>query len=132
MKCAPAGMSGVTTMMCGSCSNENAFRTAFKAYMNRERGTDVVPPEARVGKLRIRAYSWKLEKNENWKKMKIEKKIENWKKKWKLKKKWEFLPYLNVKKSKFIKIIANLKIENKNRNLEKFLKLSKLKTKIEI
>jgi len=45
MKCAPVGMSGVTTMMCGSCSNENAFRTAFKAYMNRERGTDEVPPE---------------------------------------------------------------------------------------
>ena len=27
---APAGMDGVTTMMCGSCSNENAFKTVFK------------------------------------------------------------------------------------------------------
>jgi len=42
MRCAPPGMDGVTTMMCGSCSNENAFKTVFKAYMNRERGTDEV------------------------------------------------------------------------------------------
>lgn len=42
MKCAPPGLDGVTTMMCGSCSNENAFRTVYKAYMNRERGTDEV------------------------------------------------------------------------------------------
>ena len=42
MKCAPPGMDGVTTMMCGSCSNENAFKSVFKAYMNRKRGTDEV------------------------------------------------------------------------------------------
>jgi 4-aminobutyrate aminotransferase/(S)-3-amino-2-methylpropionate transaminase len=42
MSCAPPGMDGVTTMMCGSCSNENAFKTVFKAWMNRERGTDEV------------------------------------------------------------------------------------------
>jgi len=42
MRCAPPGMDGVTTMMCGSCSNENAFKTVFKAWMNRERGTDEV------------------------------------------------------------------------------------------
>jgi len=45
MRCAPPGMDGVTTMMCGSCSNENAFKTVFKAYMNRERGTDEVGDE---------------------------------------------------------------------------------------
>lgn len=42
MRCAPRGMDGVTTMMCGSCSNENAFKTVFKSWMNRERGTDEV------------------------------------------------------------------------------------------
>ena len=30
MSCAPKGLTGVTTMMCGSCSNENAFKTVFK------------------------------------------------------------------------------------------------------
>ena len=30
MRCAPPGMDGVTTMMCGSCSNENAFKAVFK------------------------------------------------------------------------------------------------------
>ena len=45
MRCAPPGMDGVTTMMCGSCSNENAFKTVFKAYMNRERDTDEVGDE---------------------------------------------------------------------------------------
>lgn len=45
MRCAPPGMDGVTTMMCGSCSNENAFKTVFKAWMNRERGTDQVSDE---------------------------------------------------------------------------------------
>jgi len=44
-RCAPPGMDGVTTMMCGSCSNENAFKTVFKAFMNRERGTDNVTDE---------------------------------------------------------------------------------------
>jgi len=45
MRCAPPGVSGVTTMMCGSCSNENAFKAVFKAWMNRERGTDFVSDE---------------------------------------------------------------------------------------
>ena len=30
---APPGMSQVTTMMCGSCSNENAIKAAFIQYM---------------------------------------------------------------------------------------------------
>lgn len=42
---APTGMDGVTTMMCGSCSNENAFKTVFKAFMNRERGFDNIGDE---------------------------------------------------------------------------------------
>lgn len=31
LRCAPSGMNGVTTMMCGSCSNEHAFKAVFKA-----------------------------------------------------------------------------------------------------
>ena len=30
---APPGMSQVTTMMCGSCANENAMKAAFIWYM---------------------------------------------------------------------------------------------------
>lgn len=45
MRCAPPGMDGVTSMMCGSCSNENAFKTVMKAWMNRERGTDEISEE---------------------------------------------------------------------------------------
>ena len=72
LRCAPSGMNGVTTMMCGSCSNEHAFKAVFKAkfsiclnlsrisysiiyemrienlneaYMNRERGTSNVSAE---------------------------------------------------------------------------------------
>ena len=30
---APAGLGKVTTMMCGTCSNENAFKAAFIRYM---------------------------------------------------------------------------------------------------
>lgn len=33
LKIAPGGMSEVTTMMCGSCANENAFKAAFIWYM---------------------------------------------------------------------------------------------------
>ncbi len=29
----PAGLSEVVTMMCGACSNENAFKAAFISYM---------------------------------------------------------------------------------------------------
>ena len=32
---APAGLGKVTTMMCGTCSNENAFKAAFIKYMVR-------------------------------------------------------------------------------------------------
>lgn len=30
---APAGLDKVSTMMCGTCSNENAFKAAFIKYM---------------------------------------------------------------------------------------------------
>ncbi|KRX96826.1 4-aminobutyrate aminotransferase, mitochondrial [Trichinella pseudospiralis] len=35
---APPGMKNVTTMMCGSCSNENAFKAAFIWYRTKQRG----------------------------------------------------------------------------------------------
>ncbi|XP_040829887.1 4-aminobutyrate aminotransferase, mitochondrial isoform X6 [Ochotona curzoniae] len=35
---APKGMSQLITMACGSCSNENAFKTVFMWYRNKERG----------------------------------------------------------------------------------------------
>ncbi|KAF3818948.1 hypothetical protein GH733_012365 [Mirounga leonina] len=35
---APKGMSQLITMSCGSCSNENAFKTIFMWYRNKERG----------------------------------------------------------------------------------------------
>uniref|UniRef100_A0A8C0MQ77 4-aminobutyrate aminotransferase, mitochondrial n=1 Tax=Canis lupus familiaris TaxID=9615 RepID=A0A8C0MQ77_CANLF len=35
---APKGMSQLITMSCGSCSNENAFKTIFIWYRNKERG----------------------------------------------------------------------------------------------
>ncbi|XP_065174299.1 4-aminobutyrate aminotransferase, mitochondrial [Atheta coriaria] len=35
------GLPNVTTMMCGSCSNENAFKNIFIAYRRKERGEDV-------------------------------------------------------------------------------------------
>uniref|UniRef100_A0A8C9TP64 4-aminobutyrate aminotransferase, mitochondrial n=1 Tax=Scleropages formosus TaxID=113540 RepID=A0A8C9TP64_SCLFO len=35
---APRGMSRVQTMACGSCSNENAFKSMFIWYKNKERG----------------------------------------------------------------------------------------------
>jgi 4-aminobutyrate aminotransferase/(S)-3-amino-2-methylpropionate transaminase len=35
---APKGLDQVTTMMCGSCSNENAFKMMHFAYMDRVRG----------------------------------------------------------------------------------------------
>ncbi|XP_072162609.1 4-aminobutyrate aminotransferase, mitochondrial isoform X2 [Bemisia tabaci] len=44
---APKGLSShVTTMMCGSCSNENAFKNIFFWYRNKERGDlSDFPPE---------------------------------------------------------------------------------------
>uniref|UniRef100_A0A3B3U9F7 4-aminobutyrate aminotransferase n=1 Tax=Poecilia latipinna TaxID=48699 RepID=A0A3B3U9F7_9TELE len=35
---APSGMTRVQTMACGSCSNENAFKSIFIWYRNKERG----------------------------------------------------------------------------------------------
>lgn len=35
---APKGMSSITTMMCGSCSNENAFKNIFLWYCQNRRG----------------------------------------------------------------------------------------------
>ncbi|CAO1400490.1 unnamed protein product [Diamesa hyperborea] len=35
---APKGMSSITTMMCGSCSNENAFKNIFLWYCENRRG----------------------------------------------------------------------------------------------
>uniref|UniRef100_A0A914WCW9 (S)-3-amino-2-methylpropionate transaminase n=1 Tax=Plectus sambesii TaxID=2011161 RepID=A0A914WCW9_9BILA len=34
----PKGLSGVQTMMCGTCSNENAIKTAFMWYQRKKRG----------------------------------------------------------------------------------------------
>lgn len=41
---APKGLSQVTTMMCGSCSNENAYKQAMMFYQARKRGFQ--PPTA--------------------------------------------------------------------------------------
>ncbi|KAI9495811.1 4-aminobutyrate aminotransferase [Zychaea mexicana] len=38
MRVAPAGMSNVFTVMCGSCANENAFKTAFMYKAAKRRG----------------------------------------------------------------------------------------------
>jgi 4-aminobutyrate aminotransferase/(S)-3-amino-2-methylpropionate transaminase len=38
MSVAPKGLNHVQTMACGSCSNENAFKMVFMAYMRRKRG----------------------------------------------------------------------------------------------
>jgi len=38
MAAAPPGLDQVTTMMCGSCSNENAFKLMHFKYMNKLRG----------------------------------------------------------------------------------------------
>lgn len=35
---APPGLDLVTTMMCGSCSNENAYKMMFMNYMKNQRG----------------------------------------------------------------------------------------------
>ncbi|KAH8335268.1 hypothetical protein KR074_003378 [Drosophila pseudoananassae] len=41
---APKGLSKITTMMCGSCSNENAYKAIFIWYQNKLRG-DSCPSE---------------------------------------------------------------------------------------
>lgn len=38
MPIAPKGLNQITTMMCGSCSNENAFKNIFIAYQRKHRG----------------------------------------------------------------------------------------------
>ncbi|ALC44300.1 CG7433, partial [Drosophila busckii] len=38
MNIAPKGLNKITTMMCGSCSNENAFKSIFIWYQNKLRG----------------------------------------------------------------------------------------------
>ncbi|XP_065564125.1 4-aminobutyrate aminotransferase, mitochondrial-like [Artemia franciscana] len=40
---APAGHTQVTTMACGSCSNENAFKSIFFWYRDKQRGENVTP-----------------------------------------------------------------------------------------
>jgi len=42
---APPGLDQVTTMMCGSCSNENAFKLMHFKYMNKIRGGRDFSPE---------------------------------------------------------------------------------------
>jgi len=41
MKIAPNGLTNLSTMMCGSCSNENAFKNIFLWYRKNERGENV-------------------------------------------------------------------------------------------
>ncbi|KAI5697508.1 hypothetical protein M8J75_011543 [Diaphorina citri] len=38
LKVAPQGLNNITTMMCGSCSNENAYKNIFIWYQNKQRG----------------------------------------------------------------------------------------------
>ncbi|XP_061402308.1 4-aminobutyrate aminotransferase, mitochondrial [Musca vetustissima] len=38
---APKGLNNMTTMMCGSCSNENAYKAIFMWYRRTQRGEDV-------------------------------------------------------------------------------------------
>ncbi|CAH0720809.1 unnamed protein product, partial [Brenthis ino] len=47
MAVAPRGLNGVSTMMCGSCSNENAYKTVIMWYRKKERGgsIDFTPEE---------------------------------------------------------------------------------------
>lgn len=40
-KVSPGGLPNVTTMMCGSCSNENAYKNMFIAYRKKQRGENV-------------------------------------------------------------------------------------------
>lgn len=38
MSVAPVGLHQITTLMCGSCSNEVAFKAAFMKYQHKHRG----------------------------------------------------------------------------------------------
>lgn len=35
---APSGLNNIATMMCGSCSNENAYKAVFMWYRTKQRG----------------------------------------------------------------------------------------------
>ncbi|XP_055610219.1 4-aminobutyrate aminotransferase, mitochondrial [Uranotaenia lowii] len=48
MSVAPSGLTHVTTMMCGSCSNENAFKNMFIWYQHKKRGLDTPFTEAEI------------------------------------------------------------------------------------
>uniref|UniRef100_A0A1B0BZA6 (S)-3-amino-2-methylpropionate transaminase n=1 Tax=Glossina palpalis gambiensis TaxID=67801 RepID=A0A1B0BZA6_9MUSC len=37
---APKGLNNITTMMCGSCANENAYKNIFIAYVRKKRGEE--------------------------------------------------------------------------------------------
>ncbi|KAM8707543.1 hypothetical protein ACLKA7_005086 [Drosophila subpalustris] len=45
MNIAPKGLNKITTMMCGSCSNENAFKSIFIWYQNKTRGSTTFTAE---------------------------------------------------------------------------------------
>lgn len=42
---APKGLDQITTMACGSCSNENAYKAIFMLYRQKQRGGDFTPEE---------------------------------------------------------------------------------------
>ncbi|XP_037935935.1 4-aminobutyrate aminotransferase, mitochondrial [Teleopsis dalmanni] len=41
MQVAPKGLNNLTTMMCGSCSNENAYKSIFMWYRRTQRGENI-------------------------------------------------------------------------------------------
>ncbi len=43
MSVAPPGLNSITTLMCGSCANEVAFKAAFMRYASKKRGGNAVP-----------------------------------------------------------------------------------------
>ncbi len=42
----PPGLDNVTTMACGTCANENAFKIAFFRHMATKRGTEMPAPDS--------------------------------------------------------------------------------------
>ena len=42
---APPGLHQVVTMACGTCANENAYKTAFFWYMRKQRGHEIPSPD---------------------------------------------------------------------------------------
>ncbi|XP_037035478.1 4-aminobutyrate aminotransferase, mitochondrial [Bradysia coprophila] len=53
MSVAPQGLDSVTTMMCGSCSNENAFKNIFIWYRKNQRGENVQFTEEEISSCMI-------------------------------------------------------------------------------